>query len=441
MNHPSKQAKGFLIAAPKSNSGKTIITLGLIKALKNMGLKVQPFKCGPDYIDTRYHTMVAEKPSYNLDTWMSTPNHVKNLFGKLSNNADISVVEGVMGLFDGAIKAEGSSAALAKLLNLPVILIVDASSMAYSMAPLLFGFKNFDKKIKLAGVIFNKVNSEFHYAFLKDAARDAGVNVLGYIPKNEKLIFKSRHLGLFQPEEQDISSIDTAAALIEKHLNLDDLINNCTINFKSQAIPNIKTTVKKIHIAVARDEAFNFTYQANIDRLSEIGKISFFSPIHNKNLPKCDLVWLPGGYPELYASQLSENINLISQIKEHVNNKLPIIAECGGMMYLGKSLTDKSGQKHTMAGVIDVETSLQNMALHLGYRVIKYQGKEWKGHEFHFSEITKSNEILFEGSAQTARSEIADLKIFFNGKIWASYMHLYLGEPQKMKSFLRMFGI
>ena len=228
MNEDRKYA--FMIAAPRSNSGKTLITLGLIRSLRNKGYAIQAYKCGPDYIDPMHHKMVSGRASYNLDTWMDSPYQVKNTFINHLLNADIGIAEGVMGFFDGAEKDSCSSAEIARLLDLPVVLIVDASSMAYSVAPLLYGFKNFDPGVKLAGVIFNKTGSESHVHILEEGAKDAGVEVLGYVPRDSRLTIESRHLGLHLPgENQDHKIVDAAAELVEKHINLNSLLDICRI--------------------------------------------------------------------------------------------------------------------------------------------------------------------------------------------------------------------
>lgn len=440
-DYKMKQQPAFVIAAPKSNSGKTIITLGLIQALVNRHLSVQPFKCGPDYIDPMHHSEVASRPSYNLDLWMASNKHVQELFASKSVLADVAVVEGVMGLFDGANKDEGSTAALARLLNLPIVLVVDAASMAYSAAPLLFGFKNFDPSLYIAGVIFNRVGSESHYHFLQQAATDAGVKSLGYIPRNEQLKMESRHLGLFLPTEQENNHpVQVAAGLIEKHIDLDSLLEMCQVDIL-QKHQDKSSKIKKIFkVAFARDEAFNFSYQANIDCLNKLGEVQFFSPLHDKILPCADLVWLPGGYPELYLEQLSKNQSMMQQIRQHAENGKAVLAECGGMMYMGKSITNKEGKRYSMVDLLAIHTSFEKMKLHLGYRQLKYENQDWRGHEFHFSNM-ELNEPKANFEVKTARGKDVDMPIFRKQNVWGSYLHLYLGETKKMKSFLNMLNI
>jgi len=217
----------FLIAAATSNSGKTTLTIGLLRALRLRGLNVQPFKCGPDYIDTMFHEMASGNESVNLDTFMASKEHVRHLFTHYGKNADVSVVEGVMGLFDGYSKDRGSSAEIAQLLHIPVVLVVNAKSVAYSVAPLIYGFKHFNPNVRIAGVIFNMVASENHYAFLRSACEDAGVECFGYLPRNEQLVIPGRHLGLtIQAREQTEQLIALAAEEVERHVHIEQLLNN-----------------------------------------------------------------------------------------------------------------------------------------------------------------------------------------------------------------------
>ena len=419
-----------------------MVTLGLMHALVNRGITVQPFKCGPDYIDPMHHTKVAEKASYNLDLWMALEEHVKAIYYKQSNNADVAIVEGVMGLFDGAKKDEGSSAAVARLLGLPVVLVVDASSMAYSVAPLLYGFKNFDNNIKLAGVIFNKVAGESHFQFLKEAAIDAGVDVLGYVPRDTRLHIESRHLGLHLPgEHKNMDIVKTAAQLIEEHVDIDLLLK--LSENKAHETKYTKSCKTKGHltIALANDEAFNFSYRANRDVLNELGEVVEFSPISDSLLPDVDLVWLPGGYPELFAKELAENKAMIAAIQNHVESGKVLIAECGGMMYLGKNIITKEGKKFAMAGILDIDTSFENMILHLGYRKLSKGDLTVCGHEFHFSSLLSRENADSDFEVKTARGKNIEMPVFRKQNCWASYMHLYLGEKEKMQQLLKELGL
>lgn len=430
----------FLIAGPKSNSGKTIVTLGLLQAFRNRGLQVQAFKCGPDYIDPMHHTRISGRPSYNLDKWMSADVHVKSVFTDKASSSDVAIVEGVMGLFDGARRAKGSSAEVAKLLDLPVVLVVDASSVAYSIAPLLYGFKHFDPSVNIAGVIFNKVSGDSHYQFLKEAADDVGLISLGYLPRNAALTLESRHLGLFMPQDEGTDSpVQMAAELLEKHVDIDMLLNNKVTLPSVQKVSSTDYDKLKV-IAVAQDEAFNFMYPANIDALQQIGKIVFFSPLNDAALPKADVVWLPGGYPELYAQQLTDNTAMRQSIVSYAQQGGTIIAECGGMIYAGDYFTDKENTDYKMCQLFDYSTTTQAMKLTLGYRRLHMNGEDYFGHEFHYSRLDVEASSDKSVTAFTAREREANMPVYRTGNVWASYMHLYLGEPDKMRLFLDNFN-
>ncbi|OMP76814.1 cobyrinate a,c-diamide synthase [[Flexibacter] sp. ATCC 35208] len=413
----------FLIAAPSSHSGKTTLTLGLLRALHNRGLQVQPFKCGPDYIDTTHHTRAARRQSINLDTFMMSEAHVQDLYSHYSDDADVVVTEGVMGLYDGAVKWEGSSAAIALLLDIPVILVVNAKAMAYSVAPLLYGLKNFNTDVKIAGVIFNFVNTESHYQFLKDACGDVGIMPLGYIPVNEEIKIPSRHLGLALSGENDYEAIvELAAAHVSKSVDIDGLL---ALTEKNRPSTETRHSFfqKKFKIAVARDEAFNFIYAENI---RQFGDVTYFSPIHDTSLPEADLLYLAGGYPELYLSALQQNLAMRKAIRDYCENGGRVIAECGGMMYLGNVITDQEGTRHDMCGVLDLETSMVDSRLSLGYRKVKIEDAVLKGHEFHYSHATSN--LITIGEVQNARGKAVLTPIYRQQNVLASYIHFYWGE-------------
>ncbi len=422
----------FLIAAPSSNSGKTTVTLGLLRIFKNRGYQVQPFKCGPDYIDTKHHTLAAGKPSINLDTFMMSFQHVENLFSKYGSNTDLSIVEGVMGLFDGANKMQGSSAEIAIFLDLPVILIVNAKATAYSVAPLIYGFKNFNPKIKIAGVIFNFVNTESHYSFLKDACEDIGVESLGYIPSNEDIKIPSRYLGLDISSEINFENIIQKAAIhIEKTVNIDRLIEICQVIEQdiTETTPiNQNNNLKKLKILVAKDEAFNFIYPENIEALKKMGKIKYFSPLNDEKLPEADLVYLAGGYPELFLNELASNFKMKNEILNYCNNGGKLIAECGGMMYLGENIIDKNGLIFPMIGFLNLDSTMENAKLSLGYRSFELDNKIIKGHEFHYSSSIEKSPINTIGKIHNAKGIEVKTPVYKKKNVKASYIHFYWGE-------------
>jgi cobyrinic acid a,c-diamide synthase len=439
-----KSNRGFLIAAPSSGSGKTTITLGLLRLFARRGMAVQPFKCGPDYLDTMLHAMAAstgetQRSGLNLDTFMASKQHVRSLFARHASTAEISVIEGVMGLFDGAEKSDGSSAEIAALLGLPVIMVIDGSKMAYSAAPILYGFKHFDPTVNVAGVIFNRVGSASHYSYLEAAAKDVGVEPLGYLPRNSAITIGERHLGLNTSAEYDRQAIiDAMADHIEKTVNIDRLREVAKIELPEvePIRPATKTSGKVI--AVARDEAFNFIYHANIEALSRYGEIRFFSPLHDRELPEADLVYLAGGYPELHAEALAANETMRNTIAKWCRNGGATWAECGGLMYLGQTLTLADGATHPMCGVLDLDTTMQEARLTLGYRKVypaKADGIELRGHEFHYSRISRQGEIDTIAEIRNARDQEVPTSLFRVGNTIASYIHLYWGERDNLANW------
>lgn len=435
------QNSHFLISAPSSNSGKTTLTLGLLRALKNRGLNVQPFKCGPDYIDTQHHTTASGNPGINLDTFMASEAHVRDIYEQYSETADVSVTEGVMGLFDGADKMKGSSAAIAELLDIPVILVINAKSMAYSAAPLLYGFKNFYKGIRVVGAIFNFVSTTSHYRFLQEACEEVGIEPLGYLPKNEELAIPSRHLGLHISSETDYESIiEKLAEEIPKTINIDRLLEISAREIfpktGSKTVSKNPVSAKKYKIAIARDEAFTFTYHQNIEVLSSFGEVAFFSPIHDKELPDTDFLYLPGGYPELFSDALSANKSMLESIQSYCLNGGLTFAECGGLMYLGNEIITSEAFNYSMAGILDCSTSMENSKLTLGYRTILWNDLELKGHEFHYSRLVENALRAESVIIKNAKGIEVETQLFRKLNTFASYVHLYWGERFEFIEYL-----
>ncbi|OQP61704.1 cobyrinic acid a,c-diamide synthase [Niastella vici] len=419
----------FLIAAAHSGAGKTTVTLGLLRALQKRGCPVQPFKCGPDYLDPKHHFAACNNESINLDRFMMSDSHILQLYQDNSINAAVCITEGVMGLFDGSLKMEGSSADIARLLQMPVILVLNAKAMAYSAAAILYGLKNFCRDIHIAGVIFNFVERESHYRILEEACNDAGVKALGYLPYNEEVVIASRHLGLDASSDSKMQTMIAAAAIhIEKHIDIDTLLQSTQI--REQPVPSSTPALSagKLKILVARDAAFNFIYPENIRALQKKGTVQFFSPLTSDQLPAADLIYLPGGYPELYLQQLSANQFMQQQLQRYYANGGKILAECGGMMYLGKSIADEQGKTYPMTGILDITTSMQHKKISLGYRTIRAGDLSVKGHEFHYSRFT--GPVAQRGNIQvySVRNEPVDAVVFSNEQLFASYIHLYWGE-------------
>lgn len=413
----------LLIGATSSGCGKTTFTMGLLMALRERGLKVQPFKCGPDYIDTKFHERVCGRPSINLDTFMATPEHVHELFLRYGYDADICVVEGMMGLFDGYDRDHGSSAEIARVLDIPVVLVVDAKSAAYSTAALLQGFVHFREDIRVAGVVFNRVGSERHRQMLQQVCDDLRITCFGYLPKTKALEQGSRYLGLDFSEETSVSELMT---MVEEHVDIEKLLS--VISRQSvgsvQSVESINPIDSNLSILVARNaESFSFMYQEYLDRYR---KIAFFDP--ETEMPQfegIDLLYLPGGYPEKHLEALVSNEACRKAIKDFAERGGRIIAECGGMMYLCQSIVTDEGE-YPMCGVLPfvITARMADRKLSLGYRRFELDGREYRGHEFHY---TRFAEVTPLSATQVfdAKGNAVDTPVFRYKNVLASYTHLY----------------
>ncbi len=408
-----KRIPQIVIGAAGSGSGKTTLTMGLLRALRDRGLRVQPFKCGPDYIDTKYHALASGYESVNLDSWLASAEHLKGLYARYGRCADVLITEGAMGLFDGYNEMRGSSAEIARLLQVPVLLVVNAKAMAYSVAPLLYGFKHFCREVNVAGVVFNQVASESHYRALRKACDDAGVPCLGYLPRMKELELPSRHLGLTLENGYLIDSFSLKVAeAVERYIEVDRLLELFSTPFEEEtAVPSVE---KKgtLRVAVAHDEAFNFVYRENMERLRELGELQLFSPMADGELPDADFVYLPGGYPEFFLQQLSANRTMLESVRSYVVNGGRMLAECGGMMYLCKAIVGMDGKRYPMAGALPLTATMENMRLHLGYRCFTYRGHTYKGHEFHYSSVTEGDGLSSVVQQFNARGEKVDTPLY-----------------------------
>ena len=413
----------FLIASASSGSGKTTFSLGIMRALRRRGLSVQPFKCGPDYIDTQFQTLAASRESVNLDLFMSSPEHAGGLFSHFSDNAGANVIEGAMGMFDGFNGWEGSAARIAITIGLPVILVVDASSTAYSVAATIYGFTHFKKDIKVVGVVFNRVASESHFSFLKKACADVNVSCFGYIKKSSDLIIPSRHLGLTLTSQDEMERfIDMAADEVERHVDIDAILHATSTQPKRCSLDIPRLTATKV--AVAADEAFNFIYKANIIALG--GDVRYFSPINDIRLPDADLLYLPGGYPELYADKLAANTSMRASVRDFVESGRKVIAECGGFIYLTEEIDG-----NPMCGVFPLKTTMRESRLKLGYREVDFGNMVLRGHEFHYSRVEPSGSRPVTTTAFPQKNAkgipVESLTYRYKNAI-AGYTHLYWAE-------------
>lgn len=421
---------GFIIAATSSGCGKTTFSLGLMRLLRERGLDVRPFKCGPDYIDTQFHRVASGRDSINLDTFMASEEYVADTFGRYASGGDVSVVEGVMGMFDGYDRMRGSSADMARITGLPVILLVNAASTAYSVAATIHGFKSFRPDVEVAGVVFNRVASERHFSFLKDACSDAGAECLGYIARCDNLQAPSRHLGLTLSGEEEMERfVQAAAEAVAGNVDVDRLLGvtaSRVPSWRGEA-KDVEPSGRLLRIAVARDEAFNFIYPENLRSFAPYNVV-FFSPMRDKELPEADIVYLPGGYPELYAGTLSGNRSMRDSVRDYVERGGRILAECGGMIYLTQDIDGAE-----MCGVIPTSTTMDGARLTLGYRTVHLPGMTLRGHEFHYSRLV-SPDVLPSAARQTnVKGDAVATPLYHYKNTYAGYTHLYWGERGILK--------
>lgn len=423
-------------------------------ALTKRGLKVAAFKIGPDFIDPGHHSQITGTPSRNLDGWMLSKDYNLASFIRSSRGADIAVIEGVMGLFDGYDgKSEaGSTAQMAKWIGLPVILMVDAKSMARSAAALVSGFEHFDEKVSFAGVVFNNLGSNRHLCYLEEAlANNVQMPCLGGIPFREEILIPERHLGLVTRHDHALTAgkMDMLATLIEENIDLDKLLQklpdiSLSAENDGRSVPNADTRVR---IGVAWDNAFCFYYQDNLDLLEQNGaELIYFSPVKDLHLPSdIDGLYFGGGYPELNAGALEQNANLRDEIKECSNGGMPIYAECGGFMYLCEELCDQNGNRYSMTGCFPFTARMFPRLKALGYReicltkdtIIGKLGQYIRGHEFHYSELAEfktSVETVYKISDRKGMKKPPDG--YFIKRTLGSYNHLHFGSQPEVACHL-----
>jgi cobyrinic acid a,c-diamide synthase len=438
----------LLVAAPMSGSGKTTITAGLLAALAARRHVVVPFKCGPDYIDPSYHELAAGRPCYNLDAWLVPPEHIAGMLARRSAGADLALIEGVMGLFDGHAGNDdiGSSAHIARLTNTPIVIVLDVRAMARTGAALVAGLRDFDPRLRVVGVILNRVGSPRHGHMVKQAIEHhTGIPVLGALARDEVITLPERHLGLIPTAEPGRwhTWLAEVRARIEHSVDVDRLLE------LARTAPPLSEAQDAAHrprplttdplapvIAVARDEAFSFLYEENLDLLRAGGaQIAFFSPLRDAALPhRTGALYLGGGFPELYAAQLSANRPLHGAIRAAAARGLPIYAECGGLMYLTEAVVDMDGIAHTMLGLLPGRSTM-TPRLTLGYRMVRTTSDNWlwqagetvRGHEFHYSswegrpaELEPLYTCLPDAFRPDERPEGA-----WRGSILASYVHVH----------------
>ena len=451
------QIPRLVIGGVSSGVGKTTITTGLITALRGRHLAVQPFKCGPDYIDPGFLTLAAGLPCHNLDSWMLTPEAMIELFLHSSRQRDIAIVEGVMGLYDGRDGPQGlgSTAEISKWLKAPVVLLIDAGKMSQSAAALVLGYRQLDPAVNMVGVIANKVGSPNHLRLITEAVeKKAGLPLLGYLPKKTGLTLPERHLGLV-PSAEKPELDDFLARLVQQ---IDETIDVSRLLELARAAEPLKLTegerlfpqrepAHRTCIAVARDEAFNFYYQHNLDLLAAWGaELKFFSPLRDSSLPSgVKGAYIGGGFPEVFAGELSANTALKDDLARLANDGRPIYAECGGLMYLSQGIVDFDEHRFPMAGLVPGWSKMQKKRQRLGYAtaeavqdsVIAARGQKLRGHAFHWSNLP---EPTAEQAAYRILEPAEHLEGFVAGpkaNILASYLHLHFGsEPALARRFI-----
>jgi len=439
----STPVDGLIVAAPASGSGKTSVTLGLLRSLARAGGGVASAKVGPDYIDPAFHAAASGRPCRNLDTWAMRPETIQAAIASLGHDADMILCEGVMGLFDGArgdtTPADGSTASLARLTGWPVLLVVDASAQAASAAAVVRGFATHDPQVPIAGVVFNLVGSPSHAAILRDAmaASLPDIPVLGCLPRRDDLSLPSRHLGLVQAlEHADLPAfLDRAADWIEAHTDRDQLtalFSTGTAQAPVSAGPPLPALGARI--AVARDAAFAFVYPHVLDGWRDAGAdLSFFSPLADEApASDTDAVYLPGGYPELHGAKLATNDGFRRGMEDARGRGAALFGECGGYMVLGDSLTDADGTDHAMLGFLPLATSFAARQLHLGYRKITLRadgalgaaGAVFRGHEFHYASIVRETDAQPLFQATNAAGEDLGGVGLVRDRVAGSFIHM-----------------
>ncbi len=428
-----------IVAGVTSGVGKTSIAIGVMHGLRKRGYKVQGFKVGPDYIDPSYHRIITDREPRNLDAWLMGNNGVIESFMNASKDADVSIIEGVMGLFDGISGKNdmASTAHIARLLKAPIILVLDASKVARSIAAIAYGFIKFDPRLDIAGVIINNIATQKHAKYCLDALRSINIQVLGVV-KRSNIKLDERHLGLI-PTDEDRDSRGKAKKVAENiadQLKIERILEIASnAPALSYNVSNKKKGRVKAKIGLALDNSFNFYYADNIERLKRNGAIVIpFSPIHDK-LPEVDGLYIGGGFPEILAEELASNNSMMRAIKDAAYSKMPIYAECGGLMYLAKSITDFNSKKHKMVGLLDLETVMsKRLTLNYTYAntindsIILVKDNRIKGHEFHHSIVEDIKEDRFAYRLKRGKGIDGNRDGIIVNNTLAAYMHIYFND-------------
>ena len=435
----------IIIAGASSHSGKTVITCGLLASLRKRGLKVIAFKTGPDYIDTEYLRLAGCCEAYNLDTWLMSEEDTRRLFTEYSEGSDIAVIEGAMGLFDGG---ENSTANIARLLDAPVVLVINARSVGESAAAVALGFREFDRDINMAGVILNFTGSDYHTEIISTALNQKDIKFLGALKRDESLKIPERHLGLMSANENSKFDFEELRMRFESSVSIDEILRlsqNESLKTTRPCQKFIPSKKYDVRIGVARDDSFTFIYPESLNILERLGaEIVPFSPLDDESLPNADGYIFCGGYPEIFAERLAGNVPMLESVR---NCRKPILAECGGMMYLCRSLKDSDGNKYDMAGVIPFESFMSERAV-MGYmtgvalrdNILCRKGEMIRGHEYHYSRVEPEyygDTCAFELTRRNTDS--SHYGGYSCGNVLASYLHVNLyGNEYLAENFLKL---
>lgn len=432
-----------LFAAPKSGSGKTLISCGIMRAFINSGKKVSAFKCGPDYIDPMFHRIIGAK-SGNLDTFFCDENTVRYLLSEGAEGSDIALIEGAMGYYDGlgGISVEASAYDVARVTKTPVILIIDCKGTSVSAVAQIKGFVEYKEESYIKGVILNRMSSMLYSEIKQLIEKEIGIIVLGYVPEIKEISLESRHLGLVMPHEiySLKEKMNTLADIISQTVDLNGIIklSENAGNIKINSI-DIPSGAKRVRIGVAFDEVFCFYYQENLKLLEKMGgEIVYFSPLNNEKLPKdLDGIIFGGGYPELFAKELSANKSMLESVKNALKSKMPCVAECGGFMYLQNSIEDKDGTVYPMVGYLSGDGFKTNKLTRFGYITIKTNvdtilgeiGTEMKGHEFHYWDSSENGNACMASKPNRKSSWQC---VYADENIFAGFPHIYFYSNLKV---------
>ena len=446
----------LLIAGTHSGVGKTTVMLALLAAFRAKGRQVQPFKVGPDFIDPGHHQAACGRESFNLDGWMLGAEVNRKSFLRAARDADLSIIEGMMGLFDSSspVSEKGSAAEQAKQLSVPILLVVDGSGMARSVSALIQGYANFDPDLRVKGVLFNRIKGDGHYRLLKAAVEnDTNVTVVGYLRPDPEITIPDRHLGLQTAiEGKNQSFYDKLSQSASETVDLN-LIEELAQSSSELACDGRETedssprrTTTSVKIGVAYDPAFCFYYPDNLDLLEREGaELVKFSPISDKALPEVDLLYLGGGYPEVYAKQLEENVSMRRAVRSFANDGGAIYAECGGLIYLTSTLIDFEGQSYEMVDLISASVKMSRTTMTLGYRAVEVvescivgkKGARFRGHEFHYSSLIPQKDLPYIGQLTDARSSRCGQDGIRSGNVVGFYTHLHFrSQPSIARSLV-----